>query len=77
MFKSAMEERNAEISANENTQNTSVFDGTEYDESLLNELDKTSDDYKIASKIIDKFLNNLYIANKNNYLYNHYKFILY
>lgn len=66
MFKSAMEERNAEISANENTQNTSVFDGTEYDESLLNELDKTSDDYKIASKIIDKFLNNLYIANKNN-----------
>ena len=31
MFKSAMEERNAEISANENTQNTSVFDGTEYD----------------------------------------------
>ena len=66
MFKSAMEERNAEISANENTQNTSVFDGTEYDESLLNELDKTSDDYKIANKIIDKFLNNLYIANKNN-----------
>lgn len=51
---------------NESNQNISIFDNIEYNDDDLNKLEKSDDEYKLVSKIAERFINTIYRANKNN-----------
>ena len=51
---------------NESNQNISIFDNIEYNDDDLNKIEKSDDEYKLVSKIAERFINTIYRANKNN-----------